>query len=166
MSKHPLPLALPLLALLVACSPSTPDAPPAPPAPGAAATSAAAIPPTPAKSAAALPAWMNGAWEPYSNSYMALGTLTVDNGTISWKGCTKARVSVLETSDTTVLLAIDPTSACLLNDIPPSQVGALRMTRRESGCEMGVDAFKSTAAAKSDDLMASGLYGRATCPAG
>jgi hypothetical protein len=166
-------LALALLPL-GACSPSTPDrqaarALPAVPAnPG---SSAIAVSPSsplpdtnaPTPPAVATPAWSQGAWEPYSRGYMALKTLTVAAHTVDWQGCKAVPLAVSEQDDDTVLLAIDPGTPCLLNDIPPSQVGAMRLTRRDGACEIGVAMFTSVAAARSNDMIADGIYGRARC---
>jgi hypothetical protein len=112
------------------------------------------------------PAWIAGDWEPYSNAFTGLRMLSVGKDALSWHGCADAHFDVVEADDNTLTIRLDKSSACKLNDEPPSRMDTVRFTLRENGCDLAVSIYTSPEALVKNTPSAEGLYGKTKCPSG
>jgi hypothetical protein len=112
------------------------------------------------------PAWLAGDWEPYSNAFVGLRTLSIGKDTLSWKGCKNVHFDVLASEGDSVMVRLAPGSTCSLDDEPPTRMDTLRFTLRENHCDLGVTIYASPEAAKKNEPAAEGLYGKPKCPSG
>jgi hypothetical protein len=112
------------------------------------------------------PAWLAGDWDPYSNAFMGLRILSVGKDTLSWKGCSNARFTVVDTGDNRVTIRLAKESTCSLDDAPPTRMDTIRFTLRGNHCDLGVSVYASPEAARRNEPAAEGLYGKSRCPSG
>lgn len=112
------------------------------------------------------PAWIAGDWEPYSNAFTGLRMLSVGKDTLSWHACANAHFDVVESRDDTLTIRLDKTSACKLNDAPPTRMDTVRFTLRENRCDLAVSIYASPGALARNEPSAEGLYGKTRCPSG
>jgi len=114
----------------------------------------------------ATPDWLAGDWDPYSNAFLGLRTLSIGKDTLSWKGCANARFEVLASDGDSVTLRLAPGTTCSLDDVARTRMDTVRLTLRPNRCDLGVSIYASAEAAKRKEPSAEGLYGKPKCPSG